>query len=276
MEEIKLLLDDNASIKRINVLIAILMTVFFIEYPNIVLTLSDGLFQSTDLANYNDLKPLFNILVLIITSISTVIIIAKLFVNDNKSIKEDNFFNQKSKQNLSVIFFIMIGYILLRNTIISPIFDILGSQSDNNTFANITSKFTIDQVILYIGIYIYQSLAIAPITEEVLFRGIILKGMINNYSVKKSIIFSSLLFAIVHGSIEQGIYAFIGGILFSIIYLYTKSLKYTIIAHFINNLCMIIPSPNTVLFSVIYIVLGITFILISLKILKFKDSKKDK
>ena len=83
MKELKLLFEGQASVKSVNVWFAIFITLFFITYPEIVLSLSDGLFKSTEVIMYDDLKPLFNILVLIITSVSTVIIIAKLFIEAN-------------------------------------------------------------------------------------------------------------------------------------------------------------------------------------------------
>lgn len=75
----------------------------------------------------------------------------------------------------------------------------------------------------------------APLLEEVLFRGIILHGLLKNYSAGLSIAFSSLLFAIIHGNIAQGLGAFLMGLFMGWIYWKTKSLYLPIILHFINN-----------------------------------------
>lgn len=49
------------------------------------------------------------------------------------------------------------------------------------------------------GVYSFISMVIAaPILEELIFRGIILKGLLKNYSPLKSILISSLLFGLIH------------------------------------------------------------------------------
>lgn len=280
MKELKLLFEGQAKIKSMNIWLAIFITLFFMTYPKIVLSLSDGLFKSTDVTMYDDLKPLFNILVLIITSISTVIIIAKLFIDINndseKHTQEDKFFNDVVKKRLINIFFIMIGYILIRNAILSPIFDMFENQFQNKEVSSVINKFTVDQLLLYIGIYIYQSLAIAPIMEELLFRGVILKGIMNKYSMRKSIVISSILFAIIHSNLQQGVYAFISSIIFSLIYIYTDSIKFSIVAHFLNNICMVIPTPNNLITKIIYVTFGTVFTIIGIKMAKKEIFKSDK
>lgn len=272
MRELKLLFNDQANIKYMNIWFAIFITLLFAKYPEIVLSLSNGLFKSSDTAMYNILKPLFNIIVLMITSISTVVMVAKLFVQTNnkteKCIEKDKMSSNVTKKRVMSICLIMLGYILMRNALVSPIFDVLEGRLNGQEVNSPIDKFTLDQIILYIGIYIYQSLAIAPITEELLFRGVILKGMMNNYSVKKSIIISSILFAIIHGTLQQGVYAFITGIIFSMIYIYTGSVKLSILAHFLNNICIVIPTPSGFIINVIYITFGILFVISGMKMIK--------
>ena len=45
-----------------------------------------------------------------------------------------------------------------------------------------------------------------------------------------------MVFGLVHLNIPQGINAFIGGIILGFIYCYTKSMKLSIFAHFINKI----------------------------------------
>ena len=70
--------------------------------------------------------------------------------------------------------------------------------------------------------------------EELFFR----KGLIN-YSEKFgkgfAVIFSALVFGLVHMNLGQFIFAFGIGIVFGIIYLKTKDIKLTMILHFLNN-----------------------------------------
>lgn len=77
---------------------------------------------------------------------------------------------------------------------------------------------------------------LAPVLEELLFRGIILDGYLKNYSPLMSILVSSLLFALFHGNLVQGIGALVMGILVGIIYWQIKSIAFCISLHSLNNL----------------------------------------
>ncbi|MCT4509365.1 MAG: CPBP family intramembrane metalloprotease [Tepidibacter sp.] len=76
---------------------------------------------------------------------------------------------------------------------------------------------------------------VAPIYEEIIYRGIILKGLSIKYNDKLAVIVSSLLFAIMHMNLHQAINAFFLGVVFGYLYIKTKSLYITMFAHFINN-----------------------------------------
>ena len=77
---------------------------------------------------------------------------------------------------------------------------------------------------------------IAPIMEELLFRGIILDGFLKIYSPAKAIIWSSLLFGAIHLNPWQFIPAVAIGILMGWVYWKTKSLLPCIFIHFSTNL----------------------------------------
>ncbi|MDR0611845.1 MAG: CPBP family intramembrane metalloprotease [Planctomycetaceae bacterium] len=92
------------------------------------------------------------------------------------------------------------------------------------------------------------SVAIIPaITEEMLFRGIILGGLKNNYSERKAVIVSALLFGLWHLNPWQFVSAFIIGLISAFICLRTGSLLLCIYIHFFNNALyvIIIGSRNT-------------------------------
>jgi len=76
---------------------------------------------------------------------------------------------------------------------------------------------------------------IAPIYEEVIFRGILLKGMANKMNPTVALVVSASIFALAHLNIPQGINAFLLGLIIGAIYLNTGSIYLCIFAHFINN-----------------------------------------
>jgi len=78
--------------------------------------------------------------------------------------------------------------------------------------------------------------------EEMMFRGVILSGFKDNYSAKKAIIVSALLFGIVHLNPWQFVTAFIFGIIAGWVCLKTKSLLLCIYMHLFNNMTSVILS----------------------------------
>jgi hypothetical protein len=76
----------------------------------------------------------------------------------------------------------------------------------------------------------------APILEEVIFRGIILKGFLKNYSPTKAIIWSAVLFGLVHMNPWQFMSATGIGLVMGWLYWKTDSIIPGIILHFVNNL----------------------------------------
>ena len=118
---------------------------------------------------------------------------------------------------------------------------------------------------------------IAPFIEEMLFRGIILKGFLRNYSRFNSVLLSAALFAIYHFNLLQLVDAFILGIFFGWLYAATGSLWPSIFAHFLFNLVSIIlvnlhggfaesiasgeyHSPISLFFALIFVLLGLRLI----------------
>jgi membrane protease YdiL (CAAX protease family) len=85
-------------------------------------------------------------------------------------------------------------------------------------------------------ILILSAAVVAPIYEEIIFRGILLKGMSKKINPNIALVISALLFALVHMNIPQGINAFLLGLVVGFIYLTTESIYLSIFAHFINNI----------------------------------------
>ncbi len=82
---------------------------------------------------------------------------------------------------------------------------------------------------------LFSIIILSPIVEEYIFRGIILHNFTFNYTKTKAILFSTIIFTLVHLSFVQFFGSFVFGILAGYIYYHTKSVGMTIILHFINN-----------------------------------------
>lgn len=75
----------------------------------------------------------------------------------------------------------------------------------------------------------------APICEEWLLRGVALKGMLEHMSPWKAIIWSAVMFGVIHGNPWQAIPAIILGSLFGWVYYRTRSYWSCVGLHAINN-----------------------------------------
>jgi uncharacterized protein len=75
----------------------------------------------------------------------------------------------------------------------------------------------------------------APVLEELIFRGVILHGLLQRYTPVKAIFWSSFLFGAAHLNPWQFIPAFLIGLALAWIYMKTRSLFLCIFIHFVNN-----------------------------------------
>lgn len=75
----------------------------------------------------------------------------------------------------------------------------------------------------------------APIFEEIIHRGFILRGFIGNYSQKYAIFYSALLFSLFHVNPSQLLPGFLIGLFFAWIFIRLNNLFYSIIIHSIYN-----------------------------------------
>lgn len=99
------------------------------------------------------------------------------------------------------------------------------------------------------GIFIIlATVVLAPVMEELVFRGICF-GRIRKFTDKKmTILLSALLFGIYHMNLVQFIYAFLMGLVFACIYEKYRNIKLVITAHACANLCAVLLSISSLHF----------------------------
>jgi hypothetical protein len=85
---------------------------------------------------------------------------------------------------------------------------------------------------LYVGITLFSVLVVAPITEEFIFRGVLLHRWGVKWGTRPAIVLTSILFGILHSNLV-GLFVF--GIVMALLYLSTRSLWVPIVAHGLNN-----------------------------------------
>lgn len=81
---------------------------------------------------------------------------------------------------------------------------------------------------------------IAPIIEELIFRGVIMYGLMRNYKAHTAVFLSGLLFALFHLNPWQFPATFMLGLLLGWLMLKTRNILFAITGHAINNLLVLL------------------------------------
>jgi len=81
----------------------------------------------------------------------------------------------------------------------------------------------------------FLAVVIAPVTEEFVFRGLILRGLLGHWRPAAAVLFSTGLFALAHFNPAQAPVAALLGLLTGWLYVRTRSLGLCILAHALNN-----------------------------------------
>ena len=99
----------------------------------------------------------------------------------------------------------------------------------------------------------------APVVEEILFRGIVLRSMRKFAPAWAAILISSVLFGVYHLNIVQAAYATLMGIAAGILYEKKRNLLFPILVHFANNLITMLqgfaPSEVNELISIFILIM---------------------
>ncbi len=83
---------------------------------------------------------------------------------------------------------------------------------------------------------IISTVILAPIVEELMFRGMIMNRLMSVFPKWVSVAVSALAFGVFHLNLTQGVFATLVGLVIGFIYLKTRSISVCILAHAANNL----------------------------------------
>ncbi|WP_052356506.1 CPBP family intramembrane glutamic endopeptidase [[Clostridium] dakarense] len=273
MRALKSIYKNECQIKEISILKAfIIMAIYLVVY--MLTTYVSTFIVSSGMTLINEdisFGPVM-IVVGIITTVSSIIVVS---IAGRMSIKKDaeEIISNKisiTKKEFLYVFLIIVGFILIREVFLLDILSQFEGPISENDIDFILNNLSTIEIGIVGLVFFIQTVIIAPILEEFLFRRVILNGLLSKYknNYKKAIIISALIFGIAHLNIPQGINAFILGIILGGIYYYTGYMKLSIFAHFINNF-LFLPTPETFLFKWIYAVLGIYLLIKGVKYLKY-------
>lgn len=170
------------------------------------------------------------ILILISGLVSTIsMIVATMFIN---SYNESNKEKVKKLDVRKIIDIVGVGIALIGLTQLALpyIYDFFGiNYNILEKFEVLPGEGNLSKIVFFIVIAVLPA-----IFEELLCRKAILNSA-KRYGKAFAVIFSALIFAIIHMNIGQAIFAFMMGIIFAIIAIKTNSIKIPILLHFLNN-----------------------------------------
>ncbi|GAB6168890.1 hypothetical protein JCM1393_13500 [Clostridium carnis] len=182
-------------------------------------------------------------------------------------------FNIEKKVNAKTIVFLIISILGIRLVYDSLILPLVMIVPENSILKEASVLISNNPIYFFFSAIIY-----APFIEEILFRGILLNGLLNKYSAKVAIPISAFLFAFIHLNFHQGVNAFILGLFLGFIFYKTKSLYLVIFCHFLNNfiaLDFFKPTSTTgiLIFTLACAIIGLILLLIVL--LNFNPTYKE-
>lgn len=148
---------------------------------------------------------------------------------------KDLTFKLMLKYSVMAIFLQMISA-LLSSMVLAPVFE---NVFDKDIYAMLEDTPTTSSITKLAATILYTCI-IAPVTEELVVRGFVLKNL-SRVSQKFGIIVSALIFALMHENLPQFILAFTVGILLAYVTIKHNSIVPAIILHIIVN------STNTII-----------------------------
>lgn len=146
------------------------------------------------------------------------IIFIPLLINDYKKYEKQT--------NTKINYF----YLIILGVILSLIYNVFAYYLN---FALKTSLFDNNS---NVAVTLLSTGILGPIIEELIFRGIIYNELKSKYSNMKSILITTIFFAIIHINIIQILYALIIGFILIFVYEKYNNIKAPIILHMASNI----------------------------------------
>lgn len=216
----------------------------------------------------------YKIMATTLSQISFILILIFIFTKNKISIKAI-----KVQKNSFKNWFIVVLISLICLLLISPLINVYDSFLISLGITEQTLPISLDNPSNLI--YLIFTLGIlAPICEELVFRGIVTSGLKEQGEVK-AVLISALMFMLMHLSLHQTIYQFVLGAILGFIYVYTNNIIFPILVHFINNTSVLlinyfIPSffdykflsSNYIILAIVLFLVGLFFVYELIKCLK--------
>lgn len=191
------------------------------------------------------------------------------FIRKKRKFNKEVFFTKLNLKFLVPLFLLSISLVFLINEFVE-----LFPWPENFLFSYYeNTNLIIEKSSLLIFIH---TVIIAPILEEIIFRGIIYKKLKSIMPMSFAILISSVFFAVAHNGVIWMTYTFILGLIFAWIFEMCDSLIASILAHTLFNLLGFISNyfhrPSSNLMIIICIISSLIFVLSIIWIYKIRNN----
>lgn len=232
------------SLKK-GILDVVLYIILFIVIQMIVMYVGAGIWAAVKhvgyMATVQDMATGGNAILLALTSVFSNVITLSLFLRIKWTpVTRDYLLSKPWLQLLWVALFTLGAIIPL-----TFLYEQLGIEMDDSAERLFASLVKEPWGYVAVGI-------LAPLAEEIVFRGAILRTLLDMMSKKNhwvAIMISAAIFGVVHGNMAQFVNALLMGLILGWMYYRTKSLVPGILLHWVNNtvafiLANILPQTN--------------------------------
>ncbi|GAA0784253.1 CPBP family intramembrane glutamic endopeptidase [Hathewaya limosa] len=208
--------------------------------------------------------------IIILCNVTTYVIFLKKYYKNDCETKR-RFTNSLNGIGYILIIFLWLGYVVTYSNSLGILIYKL--------FKDATLPELLQEISEYPIICFLSASIVAPVFEEMLFRGVILDKLLIKNKPVIAVGVSSLIFGIMHFNVVQSTNGVFLGIILGMIYCKSKSLLPCILVHFVNNtFCMLenyIPEGafNVVDggFNVIALIIGLLILIGCFYIFKHKE-----
>ncbi|MBR5227469.1 MAG: CPBP family intramembrane metalloprotease [Clostridia bacterium] len=239
--------------------------IFIVQFGFMMVGISNGI-ENEEMLNQFAINN--NLLLTIFSNIVAIIIFGIIWnvkINKKQESKEEHV--QNTKKNYIFLILIAFLYSLLFLMITYNIY----FSGINDTITSMNYFNSKNQFLGFV-LYTISILIVAPISEELLCRGIMFGELNKKFSENQAIIISAVVFGVMHlmaGGVVLAIGAIIMGIILGFAYKTTKSLPRTMFVHGVANFADIImlflgkiSSTNLIVFTIIIAIALLSIILL--------------
>ncbi|MCX7709762.1 MAG: CPBP family intramembrane metalloprotease [Clostridia bacterium] len=172
-------------------------------------------------------------LILLIAVVSAALIFMLIFKLKKENLIKLCNFSKVGMRDIGLLTIVGVSASFILNIVLSSLQGLEALKKFFEAHEKVTSSLLAGNNIVFTVFVV--SIA-APLFEEVLFRGMVFNEFRKSVPVTWAILLQGAVFGLYHMNVLQGVYASVLGILFALLYIWTKSLWAPITVHFSLNL----------------------------------------